>query len=83
MKTRNKDDPIPKVIQGEKAIQKEYAQYWVGYCMNKHLKPVITILHPDFIHNASSTDKDDNEVKIFDDKFINECMISKQILHFH
>ena len=77
MKTRNKDDPIPKVIQEEKAIQKKYAQYWVGYCMNKHLKQVITILHPDFINEASCTDKHNKVVKIFNKAFIDECMISK------
>ena len=85
MKTREKHDPAPKVIQRDKDIQKAYSQYWVGYCMrmgnnnnNKQLKQIITVLHPDFIKNATSTDNDDNEVKIFDDNFINECMISKR-----
>ena len=78
MNTRSKTDPPPTVIQRDKDIQKQYSQYWVGYCLNKHLKQVITVLHPDFINKASCTDKDDNEVKIFDDVFINECMISKQ-----
>ena len=45
---------------------------------NKQLKHIITLLHPEFIEKATSTDQDDNEVKIFDDKFINECMISKR-----
>ena len=84
MKTRNKNDPPPTVIQRDKNIQKQYSQYWVGYCMrtgvnnNKQFKHTITVLHPDFINNATSTDNNDNEVKIFDDKFINECKISKQ-----
>ena len=77
---RNKDDAIPNVIREDKDIQKEYAQYWVGYCMNKHLKQVITILHPDFINEASCIDKHHKVVKIFNKAFIDECMISKKFV---
>ena len=83
MKTREKHDPAPKVIQQDKAIQKEYAQYWVGYCMNKQLKHVITILNPDFIYESSCTDKHNKVVKTFNKAFIDECMISKKIRQFN
>ena len=79
MNTRDKDDREKKVIQQDKAIQKEYAQYWVGYCMNKNLNQVITILHPDFINKASCTDKHDKVVKIFKKEFIDEYVISKKL----
>ena len=46
--------------------------------MNKQLKHVITILHPDFINNASCTDRTNKVVKIFKEAFIDECRISKQ-----
>ena len=46
--------------------------------MNKHLKQVIIIYHPDFINEASCTDKHNEVVKIFNKAFIDECMISKQ-----
>ena len=49
MNTRSKNDPPPTVIQRDKDIQKQYSQYWVGYCMrmghnqNKRFKQAVEI----------------------------------------
>ena len=78
--SRKKDDAVPVVVQKDKKIQKTLRQYWVGYTSDTRGTELRTLLHPDWIRDAYFEEQRNNElvqVKIFDTRFIEECMQHK------
>ena len=59
------------------ADQKTLKQYWVGYTSDTRGTELRTLLHPDWIRDAYFEEQGNNgleQVKIFDTRFIEECM---------